>query len=536
MNRIVLTLLSFCFISSVAVAQIGFKYQGIARNAQNAALVSQNITLRLTILNGATPVYLETHATKTSDLGIFNVNVCGGTNPTGNCATIDWSTGNYQLKVELDPAGGTSFLNMGNSPILAVPIASYATKAGSVPSDLDQSPTNEIQQLSFNATTNKLSLSQSSDVDLTVLKNDADFDPKNEIQKISLDTSNNEVFLSNGGGSFLLPSSGANLWKKTGNMLSYVHTASIGITHDPGKFELKFGPTSSKTFFSTTAGWGEEYRTLPTNANKTTAYGSEVQEYPVTLARHFLRFNTDTFFRATSLNYVFQPGASPGIQTNIETFSQAVGGNSMPVRVLSTLSQGSGGIGMHHALLGGRLSATTGNLTINGTLTPFVGIWNVNQQNIYGTFFNAGKASVIAEVKNFVVDYPNDASKQIWYACVEGPEVAAYQRGTGELVNGVAEIPFPKHFTLLVDPKSITIQLTPNSAESEGLAVIEKTSTGFKVKELRKGNGTYSFDWEVKAVRLGYENFEPVRPRMKIELPTNEPYNINSAKYDVPKN
>lgn len=199
MNKIISTLVFLFFTMVLAEAQ-SFKYQGVARNNANAPLVNQNIALRLSILNASNvPVYVETHAIKTSDLGIFNVNVCQGANPTGNCATIDWSQAGYQLKVELDAAGGTNFTNLGNSPILAVPLANYATKAGSVPGDNDMSPTNEIQTLNLNTATNALSISQGNSVDLTSLKNDADSDPANEIQTISLDTTNNEVSLSKGG-------------------------------------------------------------------------------------------------------------------------------------------------------------------------------------------------------------------------------------------------------------------------------------------------------------------------------------------------
>ena len=55
--------------------------------------------------------------------------------------------------------------------------------------------------------------------------------------------------------------------------------------------------------------------------------------------------------------------------------------------------------------------------------------------------------------------------------------------------------------------------ITPLSASSEGIAVVDKSAGSFVVKELRGGTGTYEFDWEVKAVRSGFEDFEVVRPR-----------------------
>jgi hypothetical protein len=355
-------------------------------------------------------------------------------------------------------------------------------------------------------------------VDLTSLKNDADADPANEIQTISLDTTNNEITLSKGGGSILLPSGGggSSLWVKNGNELKYNHTPLIYTSFNPGKFEISFSNTSKKSFNSFTNKWGEEYTTTPTNVGKVTAYGSEVIEYPVTLNRHYLRVVNDTMWRANSYQYTFAPGSSPGIITQTETFSQANNGGN-PVRVLSTRCEGSGGIGSYWTYLGGRNATVTGGLNISGIgLTPAVAIFNASN-NIFGFWLNAsGQATMSAQLKSFVEEHPTNPNKQIWYACVEGPEAAAYERGSAQLVNGVAEVKFSEHFGLIVNPSTITIQLTPGSADSEGLAVVEKTATGFKVKELRKGTGTYTFDWEIKGVRKGYENFEVIRDKIKV--------------------
>ncbi|MBK9043180.1 MAG: hypothetical protein IPN97_08305 [Saprospiraceae bacterium] len=66
-----------------------------------------------------------------------------------------------------------------------------------------------------------------------------------------------------------------------------------------------------------------------------------------------------------------------------------------------------------------------------------------------------------AQVKNFVENHPTDPSKQIWYACVEGPEAAAYERGSNQLVNGVAEVKFSESIPCLnfVD---VTLNILPH--------------------------------------------------------------------------
>ena len=68
--------------------------------------------------------------------------------------------------------------------------------------------------------------------------------------------------------------------------------------------------------------------------------------------------------------------------------------------------------------------------------------------------------------------------------------------------------------------EGMTVQLTPGSAASLGLAVTAKSPSAFEVRELGLGAGSYSFDWEVKAVRQGFEDYEVVRPKIRPNLPT----------------
>ena len=142
---------------------------------------------------------------------------------------------------------------------------------------------------------------------------------------------------------------------------------------------------------------------------------------------------------------------------------------------------------------------------------------------IYGGRIVEADTLIASTYKSFKVDHPEDPDKEIWYASVEGPEAAAYVRGTGKIVNGKAQIDFPKHFQLLIDPSSLTISITPLDASSKGLAVVSKTTEGFEVRELLNGEGNYTFDWEAKAVRKGYEDFKVIREktvRSNSDIPT----------------
>jgi hypothetical protein len=125
----------------------------------------------------------------------------------------------------------------------------------------------------------------------------------------------------------------------------------------------------------------------------------------------------------------------------------------------------------------------------------------------------ASDGTISSNIKHFVMPNPSQVGTQIWYACVEGPEAAAYLRGTAQLINGQALVELPQHFIDVAGNQLTTVMLTPLSADSFGLAVVEKSSQSFQVRELHKGTGTYAFDWEIKAVRRGMENYQVIRPQ-----------------------
>ncbi|MCW5936989.1 MAG: hypothetical protein KIT11_06765 [Fimbriimonadaceae bacterium] len=109
-----------------------------------------------------------------------------------------------------------------------------------------------------------------------------------------------------------------------------------------------------------------------------------------------------------------------------------------------------------------------------------------------------------AELKNFRVPDPTDPRKDIVYACIEGPEAAMYTRGTGQLASGAARVSLPDHFLKLANLGTMTVHLTPRG-DCEGL-YYQRDGDAVIVREMRKGTSSVEFDWEVKAVRRGYED------------------------------
>lgn len=124
-----------------------------------------------------------------------------------------------------------------------------------------------------------------------------------------------------------------------------------------------------------------------------------------------------------------------------------------------------------------------------------------------------GFGVVFGDVKAFRQTNPNDPTTDIWYASIEGPEAAAYMRGTATLSDGKAIVYLPDHFQAVIQIDGMTVQVTPRSAESLGLAVVDRTLGHFTVQELHGGSGNYAFDWRVEAVRAGWENYRVIRPK-----------------------
>jgi uncharacterized protein (TIGR02145 family) len=132
MNRVLkLSLLYIAILLATNSYTQGVNFQGVARSANGTILASTNIGLRLSIISknvDATPEYVETRTVATNAQGIFSV-VVGDASSTaviGNFKNIAWSDGIKFLKVEMDPAAGTNFINMGTTQLQYVPYAFYS--------------------------------------------------------------------------------------------------------------------------------------------------------------------------------------------------------------------------------------------------------------------------------------------------------------------------------------------------------------------------------------------------------------------------
>ena len=132
-----LTLLIFA-ISLQTYAQLpdAFNYQATIRAESGDLLVNTNVNFKVTIYEGqgVGDTYVESHFVPTDDLGHVNFVVGYGEPLEGSMAEIDWSMGNYWMKVELDT--GQGYVDMGDTQLLSVPYALYALESGGETGDL----------------------------------------------------------------------------------------------------------------------------------------------------------------------------------------------------------------------------------------------------------------------------------------------------------------------------------------------------------------------------------------------------------------
>ena len=156
------------------------------------------------------------------------------------------------------------------------------------------------------------------------------------------------------------------------------------------------------------------------------------------------------------------------------------------------------------------------------------------QAGFYVNVLNQG--IVWGDVKSFRMQHPRNDDQEIWYASLEGPEAGAYERGTAQLVDGEAFIKFSEHFKVVANAGTMTVQITPLHWDTYGIAVVSKGKDGFKVKELKGGEGNFSFDWVATCKRNGKESFQVVRSKTQSRRPENMIHDLENPRQNSNRN
>jgi hypothetical protein len=103
-----------------------FNYQLAVRNAQGEVYANQQVNFRISLMQGSTVIYQESHTVQTNAYGLANLMIGDGVILQGSMATIDWGGEAKSLMVEFDPSGGVNYIHLATTPLVSVPYAMYA--------------------------------------------------------------------------------------------------------------------------------------------------------------------------------------------------------------------------------------------------------------------------------------------------------------------------------------------------------------------------------------------------------------------------
>jgi len=162
-----------------------------------------------------------------------------------------------------------------------------------------------------------------------------------------------------------------------------------------------------------------------------------------------------------------------------------------------------------------------------GSLTMYMNAYNGNVgigKQPACTFDVNG--TICGNAKNFVIDHPLDPkNKQLVHSTLEGPEIATFYRGEGQLENGKVEIVLPDYFEALTREEGRTVLLAPKFDSDEAISNLAASAVQngkFQARAIDSNNPSQKFYWEVKAVRADIAPLEVERLKTETEKQTDQ--------------
>ncbi|MCF8380788.1 MAG: phage tail protein [Bacteroidales bacterium] len=129
MKKIFLFVIISMMISGSLLAQSGFTYQAVLRNADGSLRDNENINLVAELIQNDVTVYSETHAVTTNDFGAFTIVVGQGASEQSYSSSLFLNTDSTALNetvLRVSEDGGNV---LSESAILGVPVAEVAKVA-----------------------------------------------------------------------------------------------------------------------------------------------------------------------------------------------------------------------------------------------------------------------------------------------------------------------------------------------------------------------------------------------------------------------
>lgn len=137
----------------------------------------------------------------------------------------------------------------------------------------------------------------------------------------------------------------------------------------------------------------------------------------------------------------------------------------------------------------------SGSKVINGATVINGSLFVNGPTTISGFLYFTG--SIVGTTKNFDIPHPLKAGWRLRHSCLEGPENGVYYRGKLK-DNNVIQL--PEYWSGLVDPETITVNLTPHGCHQE--LFVKEIECGTKIMVVNNSGGPIDCSYTVFGKRV----------------------------------
>lgn len=485
MKKIFYLLLALWAWAGQLAAQVpeAFHYQAVVRNQAGDLLKAQPLDVRISILEDAptgTPVYQETHTTTTSDAATIALQVGRGTPTLGTFAEINWGSGKaYFIRTQFTLNGEE--IDLGATQLLSVPYALYARQSG------------EKHDLVLEGETLRIKGGGAGVVlPTTVVGGDTGGTGSGSCLWMRED-----IATATYPGSMALKNPSGNQYLKAYSDLDDAGHLRLNLA---GKSSIEFDPGIIRMFGNDNQ---ENIQLLANNTGILQLYNHAYGASSYLDAEQFYLKQGEN--KAVEIQKL---GISGGGYLFI---LNGKGKKNVTLSAAAASNGNTGWIGIHD--VDGNDMVRITSLTSDGkayNYNPSIYLYSHNE--LKGQFYvNPEGRSVLTTDLLYVdgyqlysapVNYAETSTRTASYApCYVSENAGQISfRGTATLEGGTRRVVLPPKAARKIAEGTATIQLTPLSADSKGLAVVEKADGAFTVAELQSGTGNYAFDWTLTAL------------------------------------
>jgi hypothetical protein len=479
-QTVCILVLAFTMLASAfAQAPQTFSFQAVVRDRDGNLVSEKDVTVTLAILRGSpsgAKVYEETFsARKTDRAGVLSLSAGMGTPVSGKFSDIKWNEGVFYVKTSLRLPGDAQTYDMGTIQLLSVPYALYAETSGnsgggSSGGDGYWQPESGGQTIYTNKMVN--------------IKN----------QK-----GNSLVEISPQAGSQDAGYVGVNANNSVKAAISSLDQSGAILLYDRnGEPQILLKADPDDGFVAVTDRYGTE----------ADIYSRGVAGFDERGYCSFLLYTTD----AGGQLEVFGQNETPNVFIGCTNEDTNAGG-------VFTRNRNDGDLVRISHLIDYPFN---GGVEIYGAAGPkgtFYVAPNGKSQLWVDEIYNNDGTRLYSSTADYSLRTRSDGGADPCYVTETGDNQLIV-RGTATLRNGSYTVTLPAEAASKILEQTLTVQLTPRSAASKGLAIVDSQAGSFTVAELMSGDGSYAFDWTLTALRRDDPELRNGRLEMSVAGPS----------------